>query len=446
MIQLKVDTSYLEGFVSTDEILAFEKEVFRHRGVLMNRTGAGSDFLGWIPLPGEITEGELLRINDAAARLRGLADAVVVIGIGGSYLGARAVIEALQDPLQRRRNKGPEIVYAGHQLSEDYLHSLMQWLDEREVALVVISKSGTTTEPAIAFRLLRAYVEGRYGRENARDRIVAITDRSRGALRGLADQESYESFAIPDDVGGRYSVLTPVGLLPIAAAGWDIEGLVHGARAMEDTLRDATDLASHPAGWYAAARNALYRRGKAIEVLVNYEPYLGFLSEWWKQLYGESEGKQQRGIFPASVSFTTDLHSMGQYLQDGMRVLFETVLSVKEPRTELRVPFDPSDVDGLNFLSGMRLSDINAKAEEGTLLAHIDGGVPNIRLELARIDEPQLGELIYFYEMGCAISGYILEVNPFDQPGVEDYKRNMFALLGKPGFEAQREALLKRLK
>lgn len=446
MIQLKVDTSFLEGFVSTDEILAFEKEVFRHRGVLMNRTGEGSDFLGWISLPGEITEGELHRINDAAARLRGLADAVVVIGIGGSYLGARAVIEALQDPLQRRRNKGPEIVYAGHQLSEDYLHSLMQWLDEREVALVVISKSGTTTEPAIAFRLLRAYVEGRYGRENARDRIVAITDRSRGALRGLADQEGYESFVIPDDVGGRYSVLTPVGLLPIAAAGWDIEGLVHGARAMEDTLRDAPDLASHPAGWYAAARNALYRRGKAIEVLVNYEPYLGFLSEWWKQLYGESEGKQQRGIFPASVSFTTDLHSMGQYLQDGMRVLFETVLSVKEPRTELRVPFDPSDADGLNFLSGMRLSDINAKAEEGTLLAHIDGGVPNIRLELACIDERQLGELIYFFEMGCAISGYILEVNPFDQPGVEDYKRNMFALLGKPGFEIQREALLKRLK
>jgi len=446
MIQMKLDTSYLRGFLNNGELEALEGEVFRHRKALLEKSGAGNDFLGWTGLPSGTSFAETAMLNTLAGRMAEIADTVVVIGIGGSYLGARAIIEALQDPFYRKKEGSPEVVYAGHHLSGDYLAGLLEYLESRQPALLVISKSGTTTEPAIAFRMLRAYMEDRFGQDEARKRIIAITDRERGALRGLAGKEGYRTFVIPDDVGGRYSVLTPVGLLPIALAGWNIQGLLDGARNMEAQLRSASDLAQHPAGLYAAARHLLYRKGKNIEVLVNYEPSLSWFSEWWKQLYGESEGKEGKGIFPASVSFTSDLHSMGQYLQEGERSLFETVLSVGSPRRQQWVPADPQNTDGLNFLAGMSLSDINRKAEEGTLLAHVDGGVPNLRIEIPRIDEESLGELIYFFEMGCAISGYMLGVNPFDQPGVEAYKRNMFALLGKPGYEEEGRKLQERLK
>lgn len=445
MTSLRIDTHYLEGFVSETDILSFEKEIFRHRDALHQKAGPGNDFLGWINLPEMMLEQELSGIQETAKALASRTNCLVVIGIGGSYLGARAVIEALQDPLLRRKEGFPELIYAGHHLSEDYLHSLLKYLETKEPGLIVISKSGTTTEPAIAFRLLRAYMEKRFGKSGARDRIVAITDRNKGALRSLADQEGYTSFVIEDDIGGRYSVLSPVGLLPIAAAGWDIRALLEGANQMAGQLSGATKLEDHPAGWYATARNALYRRGKPVEILVNYEPSLMYLSEWWKQLYGESEGKQQKGIFPAAVNFTTDLHSMGQYIQDGLRVLFESVISVSASQHKVLIPKEESNLDGLNYIAGMRLQEVNQKAGEGTLLAHYDGGVPAIRIQIPEIRENVLGELLYFYEMGCALSGYMLGVNPFDQPGVEDYKKNMFALLGKAGFEDLSARLQQRL-
>jgi glucose-6-phosphate isomerase len=413
---MKVDLTY--AGVAPDMGAAASANELLHNG-----KGAGNDFLGWVNLPSSITEGELAAITAEAARLRGLGT-VVSVGIGGSYLGAKAVVEALGNPFAPAG-----VLFAGQNLSEDYTRELLDALKERDFSVVVISKSGTTTEPAVAFRLLRAELERRYG-NGAGERIVAVTDRARGALKTMAGREGWPTFVIPDDVGGRYSVFTPAGLLPIACAGVDIGELVGGARDMELLCRGD----GGPAAAYAAARNALYADGKKIEILASYEPKLQYIAEWWKQLFGESEGKQGRGIFPASVNNTADLHSMGQYIQDGERTLFETVLSVAEPVAHVVVERDDEDLDGLNFVAGRRLGDINHKAEQGVRMAHVDGGVPNIRIEMPRIDARNVGALLYFFEKACGISGYMLGVNPFDQPGVEDYKRNMFKLLGKKGY------------
>lgn len=450
MIDLKVNIDKLQGFVDKAAVYAYEKELVLHQGALINKTGKGNDFLGWISLPDEIDEAMLTSIETDAKAIALKADINVVIGIGGSYLGARAVIEALQHNFAGLQDitsrKAPLTVYAGNNISEDYLADLLDILDKRDYALTVISKSGTTTEPAIAFRVLRRHLEQKYGQAEARKRIIAITDKSKGALKKLADSEGYKTYVVPDDVGGRYSVLTPVGLLPLAVAGFNIREFVKGAIAMKEVVTTAKTIDENPAFMYAAARNALYAGGKPIEIMVNYQPSLVYVTEWWKQLYGESEGKENRGIFPAGVSFTTDLHSMGQYVQEGLRVIFETVLSIEKPKRELIVPSETDDADGLNFVAGRRLHEVNRQAELGTLLAHVDGQVPNILISLPRIDENTLGQLLYFYEFACALSGYILEVNPFDQPGVEAYKKNMFALLGKPGFEKQTEELRNRLK
>ncbi|HLN52301.1 MAG TPA: glucose-6-phosphate isomerase [Lentimicrobium sp.] len=450
MIDLKVNLQGLEGFVNEENLNSFTEELIRHQGTLLNKTGKGNDFLGWITLPEQIDEDMLNSIENDARFISRMADLYVVIGIGGSYLGARAVIEALQHnfaSLLSKDHRGkPLIIYAGNNISEDYLADLMKVLDQRDYALAVISKSGTTTEPAIAFRIIRKHLEDKYGKEEARKRIIAITDQSRGALKKLANSEGYKTYVVPDDVGGRYSVLTPVGLLPIAVAGFDIRQLIAGAKAMKEVVTKNKTLGDNPAFRYVAARNALYRAGKPVEIMVNYQPSLIFITEWWKQLFGESEGKQGRGIFPAGVSFTTDLHSMGQYVQEGLRVIFETVLSIEQPQRNLAVPAEEDDSDGLNFVAGKRIHLVNKEAEHGTLLAHMDGGVPNIAINLPAVNEYTLGQLIYFYEFACALSGYVLEVNPFDQPGVEAYKKNMFALLGKPGFEKQGEELRSRLK
>ncbi len=427
---------------------AYEKEVRNCARKLNDRTGAGNDFLGWLDLPAAPDASLLSDLARDAARIRSGSDLLVVIGIGGSYLGARAVIEALSDPFSSLRNqhRGTQVVFAGQNLSEDYHARLMALLDEKDYSVAVISKSGTTTEPAVAFRLIRRHIENKYGSEEARKRIYAITDQSRGALRKLADMEGYTTYVIPDDVGGRFSVLTPVGLLPIAAAGYDFRELLAGAAEMREQVMHNGEVMENPALLYAAARNLLYRSGKTTEIMVTYEPGLVFLTEWWKQLYGESEGKQGRGIFPAGVNFTTDLHSMGQYIQEGLRNIFETVISVENPANKCTVPEEPDDSDGLNFIAGKRLSQVNRQAELGTMLAHTEGGVPNIMITLPEINERSLGGLIFFFEYACAVSGYILGVNPFDQPGVEAYKKNMFALLGKPGFETETQALRKRLE
>lgn len=427
-------------------------EELGRRAVVCNRmleegSGAGSGFLGWMSLPSSMTEAELRRIREAAQRLRSLAEVVVVVGIGGSYLGARAVLEALGNPFDclRRERSVPDVVFAGQNLSEDYLYDLLKALRERSFGVVVISKSGTTTEPAIAFRILRGELERCYGKDGARERIVAVTDRSKGALKELADREGYAAFVIPDDVGGRYSVLTPVGLLPLAVAGIDIEALVAGARDAETAVASEVAFDRNPAEQYAAARNALYAAGYRVELLGSYEPSLCWVSEWWKQLFGESEGKEGKGIFPASVTLTADLHSMGQYIQEGERMLFETIISVAAPRHELRIA-SADDGDGLEFLAGRRISEVNRMAEAGVALAHCDGGVPNLRVGIDRVDAFSLGELLYFFERACGISGYLLGVNPFDQPGVEAYKKNMFALLGKPGYEEAGHRLRERLE
>lgn len=427
-------------------------ETMRERALAANallhsREGAGSDFLGWVHLPSSISDPELAAIGAAAARLRAAAEVIVCVGIGGSYLGTRVVLEALSDPfrLLHRTQEGPVMVFAGQNLSEDYACELLDALEERSFAVIVISKSGTTTEPAIAFRVLKAALERRYGREGAAARIAAVTDRERGALRTLADEEGYPTFVIPDDVGGRFSVLTPVGLLPLAAAGVDIAALVRGARDMERATAPDVPFDRNPAAVYAAVRNLLYEQGRKIEILGSYEPKLQYVSEWWKQLYGESEGKEGKGIFPASVTYTADLHSMGQYIQQGERTLFETIVSVDEPQRRLTLGAEAKDLDGLNFLAGRRLSDIGRMAELGVRIAHLDGDVPNLRIVLERIDAYHVGALLYFFEKACGISGYLLGVNPFDQPGVEDYKRNMFALLGKPGYEEASEAIRARL-
>ena len=414
--------------------------------MLEKGTGLGNDFLGWLHLPSSITEEHLNDIQATADTLRELCDVVVVAGIGGSYLGARAVIEALSNNFHcYLKGNNPAIIYAGHNISEDYLFELTEFLKDKKFGVINISKSGTTTETALAFRLLKKQCEDQRGIEVARKVIVAVTDAKRGAARTTADNEGYKSFIIPDNVGGRFSVLTPVGLLPIAIAGFDIKALVKGAADMEAATAPEVPFEENIAAVYAATRNALYADGKKIEILVNYQPKLHYVSEWWKQLYGESEGKENKGIFPASVDFSTDLHSMGQWIQQGERTIFETVISVETTNHSLVVPSDEKNLDGLNFLAGKHVDEVNKMAELGTLLAHVDGGVPNLRIVMPKLDEYYIGQLLYFFEKGCGVSGYVLGVNPFDQPGVEDYKRNMFALLGKPGYEAETEAIKARL-
>ena len=441
---MKIDLSHINPFLDKDIVSALESRIPETYSTIYNKTGAGNDFLGWVSLPSEIDEALLADIEKTAADLRKKSEIFVVIGIGGSYLGARAVIEALQNHFAPLTNDKPLIVYAGHNMSEDYLHDLMAVLDKKDYSLAVISKSGTTTEPAIAFRILKQHIIKKYGEQEAASRIVAITDKARGALKQLANAKGYKTYIVPDDVGGRFSVLTPVGLLPIAMAGIDIRALVKGAVEMEKCCK-ANPTVDNPVSQYANARQALYAQGLTNEIMVNYEPRLVYFSEWWKQLYGESHGKQHKGIFPASVTFSTDLHSMGQYIQDGLRNLFETVISVENSNHELRIPMENDDLDQLNYIAGKRISEVNHKAELGTVLAHEDGGVPNLRIVIPEVSEKVLGELIYFFEMACAVSGYMLDVNPFDQPGVEAYKKNMFALLGKKGFEEQTAALNKRL-
>lgn len=448
MKQLSIDISKLEQFTGDKALAEMQEEIKASHHLLTGRTGKGNDFLGWIDLPAEVDQEMVDRLMADAIKIRQMARVFVVIGIGGSYLGSRAVIEALGNPFQSLRGEPghPHVVFAGQNLSEDYHARLLELLDNNEYAVAVISKSGTTTEPAIAFRLIRQHIEAKYGKTEARRRIFAITDASRGALKKLADAEGYSSYVIPDDVGGRYSVLTPVGLLPLAVAGVDIRRLLDGAVRMRETALGSADCNLNPCAQYAAVRNILYRRGKFVEILVAFEPSLLYMIEWWKQLYGESEGKENNGIFPAGVTFTSDLHSMGQYIQEGKRMLFETVIAVESPECELVVPVDPENLDGLNFLAGRRMSEVNRQAETGTMLAHIDGEVPNIRIILPSINAFYLGQLIYFFEFACALSGYTLGVNPFDQPGVEAYKKNMFALLGKPGFEKETAELKERLK
>lgn len=448
MVQVKVKIDNTKDFVRKDEIRLFESEVDLQRRKVYKRTGKGSDFLGWVDLPGNIQEDLIESIRKDAEQIRKKSQVAVVVGIGGSYLGARAIIDALSNNFymqQHYKGENPLVLYAGQNISEAYTAELLDFLDDKEYSVIVISKSGTTTEPVIAFRLLRKHLEEKYGKEEASQRIYAVTDASKGALKTLSDNMSYKTYIIPDDIGGRYSVLTPVGLLPIAVAGFDIRAFIKGAQTMQEFLAKEDDLFKNPAALYAVVRNILYRKGKTTEVMANYTPNMMFFTEWWKQLYGESEGKDQKGIFPAGVNFTTDLHSMGQYIQDGMRNLFETVVRIEEPVRTLEIPHDEDNLDGLNYLAGKRLSYVNKMAETGTILAHVDGEVPNIEIILPRINENVLGELVYFFEMACAISGYILEVNPFDQPGVEAYKKNMFALLEKPGFEEETAQIRNRM-
>ena len=444
-IQLNIDKAL--GSVTKEQVFAYEKEVAESMEKLHKGTGKGNDFLGWLHLPSSITGAHLSEIEAAAKQLRERCEIVVVIGIGGSYLGAKAVIEALSDTFAQIKGNGNnlQVLFAGQNIGEDYLYELQQVLAGKQFGLINISKSGTTTEPAIAFRLLKKQLEAKVGKEEAKHRIIAVTDAARGALRKLADMEGYKTFVIPDNVGGRFSVLTPVGLLPIAVAGFDIRSLVSGAASMEQLCRAEVPFEKNPAAIYAATRNALYKTGKKIEILVNINPKLHFFAEWWKQLYGESEGKDHKGIFPASVDFTTDLHSMGQWIQDGERSIFETVLSVNKMKYNVTIPTDEDNLDGLNFLAGKRVDQVNKMAELGTQIAHVDGGVPNLRIEMPEITEKYLGELIYFFEKACGISGYLLGVNPFDQPGVEAYKKNMFALLEKPGYEEETKAIKAKL-
>ena len=441
---MKIDLTHVQPFLDNKIKNDLESKVSSVYETIYQKTGAGNDFLGWVNLPSEIDENLLSDIEKTAAFLRPKSEIFVVVGIGGSYLGARAVIEALQNHFAPLTGEMPLIVYAGHNMSEDYLTELLAVLDKKDYSLAVISKSGTTTEPAIAFRILKQHIINKYGEEEAASRIIAITDKARGALKQLANVKGYKTYIVPDDVGGRFSVLTPVGLLPIAMAGIDIRALVKGAIEMEKQCK-ANPTIDNPVTQYAVARQTLYAQGKTNEIMVNYEPRLVYFSEWWKQLYGESHGKQHKGIFPASVTFSTDLHSMGQYIQDGLRNLFETVISVENSNHELRIPMENDDLDQLNYIAGKRISEVNHKAELGTVLAHEDGGVPNLRIIIPEVSARVLGELIYFFEMACAVSGYMLEVNPFDQPGVEAYKKNMFALLGKKGFEEQTAMLNKRL-
>jgi len=440
---MKLETAK-SGVVINDAMKAKAQEA---NALLHSGKGAGNDFLGWVNLPSSIDAEQIATIEAQAAKLRAKADVVICIGIGGSYLGAKAVIEAMSNSFEslKKQHDNPTVVFAGQNISEEYTYELLEATKEYSVAAIVISKSGTTTEPAIAFRLIKAELEKRYGKAEAAERIVAITDAARGALKTLATNEGYPTFVIPDNVGGRFSVLTPVGLLPLAVAGLDIKALVAGAQAMEAATAEGVAIEDNLAAQYAIVRNELYKAGKKVEILASYEPKLQYIAEWWKQLYGESEGKDGLGIFPASVTLTADLHSMGQYIQEGERTLFETVISVAEAKHTVKVEADGDNLDGLNFLAGKRISEINKMAELGVQLAHLDGGVPQLRIEIPAINETSIGALIYFFEKACGSSGYMLGVNPFNQPGVEAYKKNMFALLDKPGYEEESKAIKARL-
>ncbi len=448
MKNIVFDYSKAEKFIAGHEIAAFETTAENARKTLISKTGQGNDYVGWIDLPTDYDKEEFERIKKAAAKIQGDSRVFVVIGIGGSYLGARAAIEFLRhsfyNNIPASLRKTPEIYFAGNSISSRYLKGLLDVIGDRDFSVNVISKSGTTTEPSIAFRVFKELLEKKYGKKAAASRIYATTDKARGALKSLADEEGYEEFVVPDDIGGRYSVLTAVGLLPIAVSGADIDALMEGAASARKEAIEKP-FAENDAMLYAAVRNILQRKGKNVEILCNYEPSLHYIAEWWKQLYGESEGKDQKGIFPASVDLTTDLHSMGQFIQDGARILYETVLNVEDPGAEIVMKEEPTDLDGLNYLAGRTVDFVNKSAMNGTVLAHTDGNVPNLRIDIPKQNEFHLGQLFYFFEFACGVSGYISGVNPFNQPGVEAYKRNMFALLGKPGFEKEREELLKRL-
>ncbi|SHJ59696.1 glucose-6-phosphate isomerase [Hathewaya proteolytica DSM 3090] len=449
MTEIKVDIRKAAPYLKEDELKNMECTVSCAAKMLEEGSGAGNDFLGWANLHEKYDKDEFNRIKSAAEKIKNNSEVLVVIGIGGSYLGARAAIEMLNNSfynsMKKENRKTPEIYFAGNSISSTYLMDLVDLVKDRDFSVNVISKSGTTTEPAIAFRVFKELLEKKYGKDKAKERIFATTDKARGALKSLADAEGYETFVIPDDVGGRFSVLTAVGLLPIAVSGVNIDEIMEGAEKAREELK-CGDVLENPCYKYVAARNALYRKNKTTELLVNYEPRLQYFSEWWKQLYGESEGKDQKGIFPASVNFSTDLHSMGQYIQDGLRNIFETVITVKNPSRDLEIKEAKEDLDGLNYLKGKTVDFVNKKAYEGTLLAHNDGGVPNIVIEIPEISPYYFGYMVYFFEKACGISGYVLGVNPFNQPGVEAYKKNMFALLGKPGHEKLREELMERLK
>ncbi len=442
---ITLDASKLSKFITDEEISNYEKTVNEAVNLLHSKSGAGNDFLGWLDLPDNYDREEFDRIKKSAKKIQDTSEVLVVVGIGGSYLGARAAIEMLTDTFYNYKtdSKTPKIIYAGNSISSTYLADVVEFIKDKDFSVNIISKSGTTTEPALAFRVLRSLLIEKYGIDGARERIYATTDKARGALKTFADKEGYETFVIPDDVGGRFSVLTAVGLLPIAAAGIDIDAMMQGAKdAKNEYMKPYCE---NPCYKYAALRNLLRLKGKEVEIMVNYEPSLVYFSEWWKQLYGESEGKDKKGIFPASVSFSTDLHSMGQYIQDGSRIIFETVLKVNSPRKDFEIPYDEENTDGLNFLSGKTIDTVNTKAFQGTILAHTDGDAPNIVINIDKLDAYHFGALVYFFEKACAISGYILGVNPFDQPGVEAYKKNMFALLGKPGYEELSNELEKRI-
>ena len=447
MEKLKLNINDVAPWVTKEEVSAMADAANMANMALHEGTLPGNDFLGWVNLPSSITEKEIEEIDKTAIHLRAKCDVVVVVGIGGSYLGAKAVIDSLTNTLDwlQTKRKDPVILYAGNNISEDYLYELIDYLDGKSFGIINISKSGTTTEPALSFRILKDKLENEVGKIEAKDRIVAITDSTQGALRTLAMKEGYRTFVIPNDVGGRYSVLTPVGLLPIAVAGINIRMLLHGAIEMEKSTSKETLFKDNLAAIYAVTRNELYKKGKKIELLVNFHPKLHFFAEWWKQLFGESEGKENKGIFNAAVDFTTDLHSMGQWIQEGERTIFETIVSIDKPNKKVEIPYDDADLDGLNYLLGKRVDEVNKMAELGTRIAHVDGGVPNIVIRIPELTPYYIGQLIYFFEKACGISGYLLGVNPFNQPGVEAYKKNMFALLEKPGFEKETEELKKRI-
>ncbi len=442
------DYSKAAGFIREHEMQSFEQIACAAKEVLVSRSGQGNDYLGWIDLPVNYDREEFARIKKAAEKICSDSEVLVVIGIGGSYLGARAAIEFLRhgfyNNISKEQRKTPEIYFAGNSISSSYLQGLIDVVGDRDFSVNIISKSGTTTEPAIAFRIFKEMLEKKYGKEEAAKRIYATTDKAKGALKHLSEEEGYETFVVPDDVGGRFSVLTAVGLLPIAVSGADIDKLMEGAASGREMALNLP-YAENDAMQYAAVRNILHRKGKSVEILANYEPSLHYISEWWKQLYGESEGKDQKGIYPASVDLTTDLHSMGQFIQDGSRIMFETVMNVEKSRVELTIGEEPVDLDGLNYLAGKTVDFVNKSAMNGTILAHTDGSVPNLRVDIPEQNEFYLGQLFYFFEFACGISGYVSGVNPFNQPGVESYKKNMFALLGKPGYEKEREELMKRL-
>ena len=443
-MSLKLNAKYLKGYVNDDELAGIKAQIEASAKALHDKTGLGNDFLGWVNLPTDYDKEEFARIKAAAEKIKANSDILIVIGIGGSYLGARAAIELLKSPLYNNIKKDtPDIYYVGNSINPNYLNEIVKLCEGKDFSVNVISKSGTTTEPALAFRIFKKLVEDKYGKEEAKNRIFATTDKARGTLKSLSDTEGYETFVIPDDVGGRFSVLTAVGLLPIAVAGCDIDALMSGARKAQNDF--CADFDNNDCYKYAALRNILYRKGKSVEMLVSYDPNFVMMSEWYKQLFGESEGKDNKGIFPASAVFSTDLHSMGQYIQDGARILFETVVDIKTPKTDLFLEPDAENLDGLNFLTNQNMSVVNRKAFEGTVLAHTEGGVPNIILELDDTTEESVGYMIYFFEKACAISGYTLGVNPFNQPGVESYKSNMFALLGKPGYEGAKAELEAKL-